>query len=359
MKSSPKVSVWAALGIFLLSFGASEVLLRAVFGSVAYLRMPSYQMGEALFDLRESTLFWQGLFLDGYQRGAPSFYSQLGWDHRDPIRPHPLPSRPPLLGADTRRIVAIGDSFTRGVDVGDHETFAFHLERQIEDSRVINLGTAGYGIGQSFLKYLKQGGEHRPDVVVFGVYEDDLERARLPFFLSYKPYYYRDPQTQEVHLERVEIPPFRDVYDSLSEHHASLNRTSYVVHFLKGLISPERAPVYLPEMEAIAEHIFTQLKRELERTHTQLLILHIPSAEQIDALAQQQSMAPHHEALVGLYERLRIPYIDLSDAFLTQFSLSHVLEELYLPSNRGQGHLSPKGHEAVAQLLSEHLAQTW
>ncbi|MDP6943420.1 MAG: SGNH/GDSL hydrolase family protein [Myxococcota bacterium] len=348
----------------MISLCASEVLLRAVFGSVVYLTMPEHQSKEAFFDLRESTLFWQGLFLDGYRGGEPGFYSQfahdadLGWDHRDPIRPHPLPTRPPLFDASTQRIVTIGDSFTRGVEVDDDQTFAFHLERQLEHSRVINLGTAGYGIGQAFLKYLKLGGALRPHLLVFGVYEHDLERTRLPFFLSHKPFYYYDPQSEEVRLERGEIPGFQETYDALSDQHASLNRTSYAYHLLKSHLFPDKEPVFLPEMEAIAEHIFTRLKVELGRTHTQLLVLHIPSAEHIAAVARQESIAPHHERLLGLYRRLRIPYIDLSDAFLKRFSVSEVLEDLYLPSDRGQGHLSPKGHEAVAQILSEHLAQT-
>ncbi len=89
--------------------------------------------------------------------------------------------------AGITRIVVLGDSFTFGEEVGDHETFAFHLERMIPDSEVLNLGIHGYGHDQMLLYLKEEGIRYRPDIVLLGFMPDDMERNVLSFRDYAKP----------------------------------------------------------------------------------------------------------------------------------------------------------------------------
>jgi len=85
------------------------------------------------------------------------------------------------------RIVVLGDSFTFGEEVGDRETFSFHLQQLIPNSEVLNLGIHGYGHDQMLLYLKEEGVRYRPDLVLLGFMPDDMERNVLSFRDYAKP----------------------------------------------------------------------------------------------------------------------------------------------------------------------------
>ena len=87
--------------------------------------------------------------------------------------------RDPLAGSALRspRIVAYGDSFTFGEDVGDGETWPHLLAARLGEP-VANFGVAGYGPDQAVLRlrrYLEQG--NHPEVVILGVLSENIARV--------------------------------------------------------------------------------------------------------------------------------------------------------------------------------------
>ena len=88
------------------------------------------------------------------------------------------------------RILAVGDSFTFGVQVADHETWPAILERNT-GKRVINGGVFGYGLDQSFLRAKELITAYSPALLIFSLIPDDIYRAELsvrtgvnkPFFM--------------------------------------------------------------------------------------------------------------------------------------------------------------------------------
>jgi hypothetical protein len=76
------------------------------------------------------------------------------------------------------RVFAIGDSFTYGLGVEDHETYSAVLSR-LAGIEVINGGVNGYGVDQAVLLYEKESPDLRPDVVVLGYFVDDFFRSTL------------------------------------------------------------------------------------------------------------------------------------------------------------------------------------
>jgi hypothetical protein len=88
-----------------------------------------------------------------------------------------------------RRILCVGDSFTLAIGVDDEEAFCHLLGILDPTLETINLGEAGYGFGQSYLKYEREGADYEHDVLLFSLIEDDFNRMKYPRFLAYeKPF---------------------------------------------------------------------------------------------------------------------------------------------------------------------------
>lgn len=77
----------------------------------------------------------------------------------------PAPARP--------LIVAVGDSFTFGDEVGDGDTWPADLERRLR-ARVLNGGVAGYGFDQTVMRGLQLAERHRPDLLIVSFLDADV-----------------------------------------------------------------------------------------------------------------------------------------------------------------------------------------
>jgi carbamoyltransferase len=76
------------------------------------------------------------------------------------------------------RIICLGDSFTAGDGVSNHERFTDILE-QTYDCEIINLGVPGYGIDQQVLAYEEYRDRIDHDFVLFTPFLEDLSRNLL------------------------------------------------------------------------------------------------------------------------------------------------------------------------------------
>lgn len=87
----------------------------------------------------------------------------------------------------TRRVVAVGDSFTFGAEVNDEDVWLSAAERALPATEIVNLGVNGYGQDQALLTLREVGLGLHPDVVVVGFVGDDLERNLFDFHFARKP----------------------------------------------------------------------------------------------------------------------------------------------------------------------------
>ena len=112
----------------------------------------------------------------------PATTNSLGWRDRE----HRY-EKPPGV----RRAVAIGDSFTFGMDVDDGERFTDELPRRIDRLEVVNLGVAGYGTDQELRLLETEGVLYQPDVVILTVcVVNDLDDITYDRLYSWpKPHY--------------------------------------------------------------------------------------------------------------------------------------------------------------------------
>ena len=76
------------------------------------------------------------------------------------------------------RIVALGDSITFGAGVEEAETFEAQLQARLDRpgrrAEVLNCGVSGYNLVQSLRRYEVDLADLRPDVIVVGLFVDDL-----------------------------------------------------------------------------------------------------------------------------------------------------------------------------------------
>jgi len=92
-------------------------------------------------------------------------------------------------GNATRGILASGDSFTYGVDVGDGETWPTFLQNMI-GTPVTNASSWGWGTDQIIMRAEDMINLLHPKTLILGVYRGDFQRSELVIdFGAYKPYY--------------------------------------------------------------------------------------------------------------------------------------------------------------------------
>jgi hypothetical protein len=111
----------------------------------------------------------------------------------------------PLGRVPGRRVVALGDSFTFGQCVGDDETFLARLEQKLAPAEVLNLAVHGYGHDQMLLRLREQGLAYKPDWILLGFFNADVDRNQLRFRDYMKPRFRL--RGDELELQNVPIPP--------------------------------------------------------------------------------------------------------------------------------------------------------
>ncbi|MGD2056810.1 MAG: GDSL-type esterase/lipase family protein [Gammaproteobacteria bacterium] len=125
-----------------------------------------------------------------------------------------------------QRILAVGDSYTFGGQVGDAETWPAALERRL-GIPVLNGGVCGYGFGQTVLRALELTPRFRPDILIVGLIPTDIWRAQSSIRYSrIKPYFALEngaPMLKGVPLEAPQTEPgiagiVQRAVDDLNDH---------------------------------------------------------------------------------------------------------------------------------------------
>jgi hypothetical protein len=122
--------------------------------------------------------------------------SALGWTLRphfrspevtvDAVGRRRAPGRPPPA-SNALRLAAFGDSFTFGGDVIDRDSYPEALARLDRGIDVANYGVPAYGLDQAFLRYLKERGAARPQLVIIGYLSENICRNVSVFRPFYNP----------------------------------------------------------------------------------------------------------------------------------------------------------------------------
>jgi lysophospholipase L1-like esterase len=350
-----------------LVFGGLEIYLRQ---SAAGEAKP-YEGMETMPDVSDA--YFQLIFLQNYAGKkvwfTADFDPQLGWDYQIASNRIRGGKKAGPKSDSTMRIVTLGDSFTWGIDVEDNENYPYYLEKTLQGAyrqpaEVLNMGVGSYGLDQAVLKYGLHGQLLRPDLVVLGIFPHDYDRTRLSFYSYSKPLFRYDDATGKYVLSNVPVPPPKEMYERLTREREGAS--SYALVFLKNkliklfhsVLSPSDPNKYYSTTDRLVEFLFLRLRGDLDRNRAGLFIVHIPRGEcfESDKALSIGRNETQTIRLKALYEKLKIPSVDLLEELPRRFPLRTIYQDFYVHREDGTlAHFTPRGNAEVAKIIAEGL----
>ena len=260
-----------------------------------------------------------------------------------------------------RRVLLLGDSLTFGTGVEDSETFAAQLAQLAPALEPLNLGVSGYGTDQELLLLEREGLPMAPAVIVLDVCvgNDVLDNA-LPVYVydgvTPKPYFTASGETLRLHDEHVRLHGMALLARRLRERSLAFD----ALLSLAG--GTQRAPLdhddgehWGPRARLVLEHwpaaveltqrLLARMDEVCAARGARLLVLLHPNRRAY--LGDATFLEPFAAAAPRLRPATRM--IDLRSTYLEQ---GLAWEDFTLDK---LGHLNPRGHRLVAEVLAKEL----
>jgi lysophospholipase L1-like esterase len=249
--------------------------------------------------------------------------------------------------AGVRRVLVLGDSVAFGARVDDAETYPWLLNAHLQGERVEVINAASLylkGTEQQLSWFVDNGAALQPDLVLlsFSLKNDFVDNTRHEFWrpgpqglervLDWKP-----PLTHRIVMATAGWPPVR----WLDDH----SRLFGIVRFLwLNILDRHRLDGDEPEA---TDQLLTALQEKAGKLGARLAIVAVPGPEELDHLRQHPGEPDTHEAfLVRSAAAHHIPLLDVTPSFL----------EASAPVEFRDGHLTPRGHALVADLVAPRLS---
>jgi hypothetical protein len=255
----------------------------------------------------------------------------------------------------TGTILAVGDSFTFGTEVGDRFTWPAYLEGMI-GRPVLNAGVPGYGTDQIVLRAESLIPVLKPAKLIVSFFQADFERAALKVFSgANKPYF--TVENESLVLHNVPVPPYTGRLRETPLWLVPLSY-SYLVQFAMDRLGWAAWWQYLRsavgagnDPEAVSCALLRRLRQELaSRGPDLLLVLQYAGARSASKPSKPRSMA-------ACAREIGVDTLDLWDDLVSLRDRS--FEEygrLYEPSDgKTFRHMSPEGNLFVAERVAAKL----
>ena len=249
-----------------------------------------------------------------------------------------------------KKIMFIGDSFTYGKGVNDHETFAYKLQQElIKDSvEIINAGVEGRGTDHALRSYQFYKDKYQPNTVIYFAHFNDLAD-------NFRNEYYNvtnDSTLTPKNFENLtggikKKLQKSKVYNWLISHSHFFSLLKVV---LVNFIMPDQVVGYqkgidMNKAKNLTSIYIEQLRKEVEADGRKLLVYYIPAINDINARIKGEQT--EQEAFFDNYFRDKdIKFYNLSADFIDSGE-TNILKHFYLL----EGHWNPKGHQLVAEKL--------
>ena len=242
-----------------------------------------------------------------------------------------------LPPAGVSRIVAIGDSFTFGESVNDHDTWPAQLEGLLSDTEVLNLGVFAYSHDQATLALRDDGLRYSPDIVILGFLEADLSRNLTPFFGYAKAV--PDPHGPE---------PFVGVpVDTVDDIRRRLWTRSFIVETIlmawEG-VTYELPPIPLQEESGV--FLINMMGSLAEEAGARFIVVNTPGYNQTESFPE--------EFILKYVRDEDVEFVDPRPAFKEVLELEgqEAYDALYLPEDV---HPSAAGYKLIAEATARYL----
>ena len=303
---------------------------------------------------------------------ANEYHPVLGWVLKPGIRSHPdKPDASFTTGAHGVRmnsaevrplprggLLAVGDSFTAGSEVGDRHSWPAQLER-LTGETVVNGGVGGWATDQIILRAEELIPMVRPQVVIVSFFNDDILRAGYRVYGgANKPWFsLRDGELQH-HNNPVPVftgKPSETDASPLGYFHLAtwvLERAGLADWWRQTNTSYVRAE---NEPIAVTCALLARLKRHTDADRIGLLL--VLQHAGYDRLAK--TAEPEHAVSVAeCARRAGIETLDTWDPLVRANEESlEAFRRLYVmhDQNRVYSHMSAEGNALMARLIAERL----
>ncbi|SMF52609.1 SGNH hydrolase-like domain-containing protein, acetyltransferase AlgX [Alteromonadaceae bacterium Bs31] len=296
-------------------------------------------------------------------------------------------------GDNVSRVAFIGDSQTWGWAVNDYETIPFFTNQILNNNskkvayEALNFGATGYGIDQSYLRFISEGLRYKPDYVVLTYFADNdiWETGAAEAWGVEKPFFF---EKDDGSFCVSNIPPKRASgwpsdnlekkfdFDSLHFNVAGieLNFTdTQVVQYFKnrslntslfgswgsdnseplkainkhiGCVQNEPAPeiAHWEDKVQLAIKLIDRIRAAVEERGGKFMVVTKPLEKDF----RNHSMEYNYRTVLSQLNELGIEVIDLYHVFENADASP---ESLY----QGAGHLTPYGNQLVAKNVATRI----
>lgn len=248
-----------------------------------------------------------------------------------------------------KRVMLLGDSFTHGLGAKDEDVYGRVVERNHDDVEVLICASNSWGLDQMYLEYERYKHDFDPDVIVVGIYEDDILRAGVDAREYIKPRFI--VKGDELELTNVPIPTV-DKFDPSMVPLDHRPRIVDAAEFVYKRIKLSNTGNYMwdskfEELTKVTQYLLRDLKalaaKQPRKPQIVVLVwgsMHYESAYDSVRLRQM---------VVDTAQALELPVVDFTDRLHAK-SKSGV--QVYDPAH---AHWTQVGHEIAAQALEEQL----
>ena len=278
--------------------------------------------------------------------------------------------------ADTLRIALFGDSFTAGDDSTDEAAWSHLLEINLNAAgirtEVLNFGVSAYGMDQAYLRWRYQGVDYAPDIVVFGLQAENLDRNVNVFRQLLHPlgppfskprFVFIDDALRLVNSPATPPEQLIDTFESFDSHPLAVHEAYYRSRdYVQQWWAGSKLASFINEViSRQAEDEQVRYGSDSERGRLGRAIIDLFAA---DALATGKSFfivfLPHQEHLTRLYHGAPIPYRYLLDELSEAHHFVSLADHLDLEYRHGIHwgatlHYGPEINRLLAALLGAEI----
>jgi lysophospholipase L1-like esterase len=286
----------------------------------------------------------------------------------------------------TYRIVALGDSFTAGLQVDEEDLFTTRIEQALSAAHapveVLNLGVSGYGTDDELILLRRYGAALAPDLVlVFFFVGNDVHNNLLqsgctragdtflcepPEHLSTAEYWrkrVRSQFAQHSHVYQLwRAATERERWRSAAAPAAGLPAGALATRDLDVDLYLEPEPEYMGHALALTGFLLGALRRDSLALGADVTMVLLPTREQVEEARWQAFVEDAGDAVLVRDRPQRAIRAVAAEADVPVIDL---LPELAKRAARGEtlfwhtdAHLNAAGHAAVAEVVAAVLAKT-
>ncbi len=244
--------------------------------------------------------------------------------------------------AGKTRIVVLGDSFTFGEEVSDEDVYASRLQDALPNAEILNLGVHGYAHDQMAIHLVESGLRYRPDIVLLGFVQVDIDRNLLSFRDYAKPRFELEGDGDGLLLSHSPVPAPDEILRFDIVHPRILDLLAVVRYRVSFASSSLR-----DQEKEVTRRLLVRIAETTKRAGAKPVFVHLPVGFEIAA-----------EGVAGRGEPLLLDFLKAHPDVLGFSARERFQNERRAGKiTDTEGHWDGSGHRVAAQAIEEFLVE--